>query len=194
MCSTWISALQGGESELYLNNINNYKRRFEAEEDGRKMSLGAIGLISAPVIVMAVPVAGSAIADALATTLGRTFVRNAAINLLQNGGDYKKMDLFDITVNTFNPYTGIGGMLGGAGVNSLVDFYPMTENGPQLNYLGNGKNIGQVGLDFSFGTFSGGANSIFGSGSGSAATAATIIDIATGSASNQTQALIGYDK
>lgn len=182
--------IQGGESALYLNNINNYKRRFEAEEDGRKMSLGAVGIMSAPAIMLAAPVAGTAITKALTTTLGRAFVRNAAINLLQNGGDYKKMDLFDITVNTFNPFNKIGGMFGGAGINSLVDFYPMSADGSQWNYLGSGKNIGQVGLDFSFGTFSGGANYIFGSSSA----AATIIDITTGGASNQAQSLIGEDK
>lgn len=38
--------IQGGESALYLNNIGNYKRRFEAEEDGRKMSLGAVVIMA----------------------------------------------------------------------------------------------------------------------------------------------------
>lgn len=176
------SVLQGGESQLYLNNIGSFKRRFEAEEDGRKMSIGVV-------VIMAAPIVGPAIGKTILSRYGWSLARSAAINLLQNGGDIKKMDLFDVAVNTFNPYGGVGGALGGAGLNSLVDYYPMSGNNQQLSYLGNGKNVGQVGLDFSFGSFSGGTSYIFGSGSA----AATFVDIATGSASNQTQALVGED-
>ena len=180
------AVIQGGESPLYMNNLSSFKRRFEAEEDGRKMSLGAIGIMSAPAIMMAAPIAGTAINKALVTTFGRAFVRNAAINLLQNGGDHKKMDFFDITVNTFNPFNRLGGIIGVAGVNSLVDYTPFADGQRQLNYLGNGKNIGQTSLDFSFGAFSGGAGTIFGSGSSTA----TIVDIVTGNASRQAQEII----
>ncbi|MBL7736638.1 MAG: hypothetical protein JNL51_14355 [Chitinophagaceae bacterium] len=95
------------------------------------------------------------------------------------------MDLFDIGVNTLNPYGGLGGILGSAGVNSLVDF-TIFADGQKLNHLGNGKNIGQVSLDFGFGTFSSGVGAIFGSHSA----AAVFVDIATGNVSGQTQEII----
>lgn len=180
-------AIQGGESDLYLNNLASYKRRFEAEADGRKMSLGAVAIIAAPIAGTAI---GSAItfptlSNAMVSKYGWSFAKSAAINLLQNGGDYKKMDLFDIAVNTFNPY----GVVGGAGINSMIDFTPFSDD-QKLYMLGNGKNVGQVGIDFSYGLFGEGTKSILGPTSN----AATFLDIVYGNISVVGQESIGEKK
>ena len=138
------SIIQGRESKLFLNNIRSFKRRFEAEEDGRKMSMAAV-------VIMAAPIAGTAFTEALTTRYAWSFVHSAAINLFQNNGDYKRMDLFDISVNAVNPFKGVSGSLWGSGLNSLVDINPGQDR--PLSYLGNGKNTGQVGIGFSYGLF-----------------------------------------
>jgi RHS repeat-associated protein len=179
-------SVQGGESQSYLSNIGNFKRRYDAEEDGRSMQLFAATMVSAPFVMLAAPVAAPAIGDGLTSELGWKFVQSTAMNLIQNGGDFKKLDLFDISVNTFNPFGGLAKVYTTAGLSSLVDISPLSSPKNRFAIIGAGKNIGQVGLDFGFGVFSGAIGYTFESAQG----AATFIEIVTGNVSSATQDLI----
>lgn len=119
-------AIQGGESALYLDNISSFKRRYQAEKDGRKMSLGEVIIIAAPVAAAAIAeVAPVAIVTKLsseaglvkigaqiaARKYGTALVGSTLVNAAQNGGDITKLDLCDIGINTFSPANSVSSVL-----------------------------------------------------------------------------------
>jgi RHS repeat-associated protein len=165
---------QRGDPGWLAGQQSFHKRNYQAEQEGRKMQLGAVALLAAPIagmaIVEAAPLATVLTskvsveaglirvgAQIVAKQYGRALVGATVLNIAQNGGDVRKIDAFDIATSTLNPYGGLSGAIGMAGINSLVDYNPFSISNQQLNYLGNGKNIFQVGFDFSFSAFGEGA-------------------------------------
>ncbi|MHA4847811.1 DUF6443 domain-containing protein [Flavitalea antarctica] len=71
--------LQGGESELYKSNVESFARRYQAEEDGRKMALGAVVAIASPIVIAAAPEIIAATQTAIATTQSAISVAGATI-------------------------------------------------------------------------------------------------------------------
>ena len=47
--------IQGGESEYYRNNQKRLQTLYQADEDYKKMSIGAVLVLASPVLVMAAP-------------------------------------------------------------------------------------------------------------------------------------------
>lgn len=116
------------------------------------------------------------------------------LNIAQNGGNVHKIDAFDIATSTLNPYGGLSGSIGMAGINSLVDYNPFAASGNQFSTLGNGKNIFQVGFDFSFSSFGEGVKFTYGTLGGTNGVAGMFTDIVTGNAGTQVQDLARDNK
>jgi RHS repeat-associated protein len=192
--------IQGGDSELYLKNMSSYKRRYQAESDGRKMSLGAVAIMTAPIAAFAIaeaaPIAmimsgkmtagiGLRIgAKAIAQKYGSSLIKNTAINIAQNGGDLRETDVFDIALNTIMPGNRVSSIIKTNLATSLLDIKPWAADGQNLLLTGFGKSIGSSAIDLMYGTFGGAAQNIFGGPTG------TFIDIVTGNASEATKTVV----
>jgi hypothetical protein len=202
---------KGNYNSLSPAQIAMYKRWDQADKEWRQMSLGAVGLMAAPIAAVGLVEtgAGGAIWNGgrwifqrgisegrlvregavwLGRKYGRSFITEVGINYLQNGMDIRKMDAFDIFTNTLNPFrTSLRGRVLMGGVNSLVDINLFAEQGQRLSYLGNGKSFGQVGIDFSFGFFNEGIKYTFGALGGSNAKRDFVLEIMSGCVSGQVQ-------
>jgi RHS repeat-associated protein len=209
---------KGNYSALLPSQISMYKRWHQANKDWRQISLGAVGIIAAPLVVMGAVETG-AVSSAwqgsrwlfqqgvsesglmkegakwLGRKYGRSFITEVGINFFQNGMDIKKMDAFDIFTNTLNPYRQcLKGRVLMGGVNSLVDINLFAGQGQRLSYLGNGKNFGQAGIDCSFSLFNEGMKYTFGTLGGGNANRDFVLDIITGNAGGQAQQAAGDKK
>jgi RHS repeat-associated protein len=193
-----------GDSKYYRDNVVNYRRRYDAKEDGRKMQLGAVAAIFSPLAAHAIISSAPAVVtewgllrtggQIFANKYGASLIGATALNIAQNGGDVRKIDGFDITTGALNPYKSVVSLIGLAAINSAVDYNAFSMSNQRLNYLGNGKNIFQVGFDFSFSLFGEGAKFTYGTLGGTKGAVGMFTDITTGNLGGQVQQLAGDDK
>jgi hypothetical protein len=106
---------------------------------------------------------------------------------MQNGGKPAGMDVFDIGTSVVFPAGSFSQTVRSAFVNSLFDFKPGATANEQVSYLGYGKNIFQVGYDFSFSFFGEGLKYTYGTLGGTSQAVNLFTDIATGQASDIVQ-------
>jgi hypothetical protein len=208
--------VQGGESDYYLYNQQRLERGYQAEKEGRRMQLGALAIFGSPVIGFAIVEAAPAIAyeaslmrtgaQMVGRKFGMPFIGASMINYMQNvskvnsftlegfGKAAKKMDAFDITVGTVAPglgYTGFSSVVGISAINSLVDVSPLAPQSERISYLGSGKNIFQVGFDFSFNLLGEGAKYTYGTLGGTSELMPVFTDIIVGNTGGAVQDQLG---
>ena len=132
--------------------IKRYDRWIQADKDYRAMSLGAVGIIAAPIAIMGVVETGVAGVvyhggSYLVRKYGAEFAYRTLSKGVENGGDFSKVDFFDVTLSTVNPFRKVpGGNYLTEGVNSMFDF----KNGKFQTVL-NGKSAKDILIDASIG-------------------------------------------
>lgn len=148
----WNYKSDGTNTGLNTDKIKMYDHWIQSDKDHRAMSLGAVGIIAAPIIAVGAIETGAAGAlyqggGYLLRKYGGEFAYRTLSKGVENGGDFSQVDFFDVTLSTVNPFRKVpGGNYLTEGVNSLFDF----KNGKFQTVL-NGKSAKDILIDASFG-------------------------------------------
>jgi RHS repeat-associated protein len=143
---------KGTNWHLYLSDYRGMSTESKVSQQGvRALAMitagGITAAAAAPALVAAAPIIGNGFNFAV-KTYGKDFVINTAKQYFSNKGDVRKMDWFDISVSTLNPFKKLGVFSGAANetLNSLVDIKNW-----QITTVGFGKSGADAVIDFTFG-------------------------------------------
>ena len=122
----WNYRSDGTNTGLNPDKIKMYDRWIQADKDYRAMSLGAVGIIAAPIVVMGAIETGVAGliyqgGSWAVRRYGVDFANELAKNILANRGNIKKIDFNDVIVNTATARWNIFGKVVAKTWNSAVD-------------------------------------------------------------------------
>jgi RHS repeat-associated protein len=106
---------------LPKDRIGKFEHYWQNEQDYRRLSLIFVGAIAAPIAITELGVGAGV--STLVERYGADFTYRTFSKVVENGGDWSKVDYFDVGLSTFNPFRKIpGGNYLTEGVNSLIDF------------------------------------------------------------------------
>jgi RHS repeat-associated protein len=145
-------------SPSYLGN------NYQADQDDRTMSHGALGLMASPVLFLAAVESGGMYYLGQGTSwvgrrYGSGFVTNVYKMVLENKGDVSSIDWFDVGLSTVYPLKkfGVWGSLGAEVFNSAFDF-----KGGKFSAAFVNKTNTDFIIDLTFGAFKSGMKSTTG--------------------------------